>query len=303
MYRLLSAEAQQDALNSANNIAAITNPYNATALFAAYQSYLTRYVNGITRRNYAYSYNSVASYDYSNDINNNLGIKQRELDLKQYLIPGVQGVGDDKDVNNWNRESSVYLKTDGNRPPLPFPNQTPTIGGAVNDRSRMTLSAAGVNGTDNNCGTPAKEEYISTISYYGSLKNIFANQYGQMYSYETVDTGFQRDITPLTVSTATFFGGDTFISKFAFKTKLSFFIDNRVNAPDDSDIFYDEIGNVAYPKYWHSARSILTTATAGQQTLTNFISIKADELDCPNSQTPITSPGRTYYDGKMYVFA
>jgi hypothetical protein len=303
MYRLLSAEAQQDALNSANNIAAITNPYNATALFAAYQSYLTIYVNGITRRNYAYSYNSTASYDYSSDINNNLGVKQRELDLKQYLIPGVQGVGDDKVVNNWNRESSVYLKTNANRPPLPFPNQTPTIGGAVNDRSRMTLSAAGVNGTDNNCSTPAKEEYISTISYYASLKNIYANQYGQIYSYATVDTGFQRDITPLTVSTATFFGGDTFISKFAFKTKLPFFIDNRVNAPDDSDIFYDEIGNVAYPKYWHSARSILTTATAGQQNLTNFISIKANQLDCPNSQTPITSPGRTYYDGKMYVFA
>jgi hypothetical protein len=26
------------------------------------------------------------------------------------------------------------------------------------------------------------------------------------------------------------------------------------DAPDDSDIFYDEIGNIGYPKYWHSAR-------------------------------------------------
>jgi len=309
MYRLLSAEAQQDALNSATNIADITSPTNVSALFAAYQAYLTIYVNGITRRNYAYSYNSIASYDYSSAIDNNLGIKQRELELKQYLIPGVQGVGDDKNVNNWNRESSVYLKTretytGGPRSPLPFPNQTPSIGGAVNDRSRMTLSAAGVNGTTNNCGTPAKEEYISTLSYYGSLKNIFVNQYGQIYSYDTVDTGFQRDITPISAPvTATFFGGDTFICKFAFKTKLPFFIDNRVNAPDDSDIFYDEIGNVAYPKYWHSGRSILTTAVAAQQNLTNFISIKANQLDCPNSQTPITSPGRTYYDGKMYVFA
>ena len=309
MYRLLSAEAQQDALNSATSIANITDPANASALFAAYQAYLTIYINGITRRNYAYSYNSIASYDYNNFIDNNLGIKQRELELKQYLIPGVQGVGDDKNVNNWNRESSVYLKTKESslgfdRDPLPFPNQTPSIGGSVNDRSRMTLSAAGVNGTGNNCGTPAKEEYISAISYYASLKNIFVNQYGQIYSYDTVDTGFQRDITPVSApTTVTFFGGDTFISKFAFKTKIPFFIDNRVNAPDDSDIFYDEIGNVAYPKYWHSGRSILTTAVAAQQNLTNFISIKANQLDCPNSQTPITSPGRTFYDGKMYVFA
>jgi len=309
MYRLVSLEAQNDALNSANQIAVITTgAYNATALFAAYQAYLTIYVNGITRQNYAYSYNSIASYDYSNSIANGIGVKQRELELKQYLIPGVQGVNDDKDVNNWNRESSVYLKTKENytggpRSPLPFPNQTPTISGTINDRSRMTLSDAGVDGNLDNCSVPAKDEYISVVSYYGSLKNIFVNQYGQIYSYDTVDTGFQRDITPATAATATFFGGDTFISKFAFKTKLPFFIDNRVNAPDDSDIFYDEIGNVAYPKYWHSARSILVDASIETAVLTNFFSIKANNLDCPNSQTPITSAGRTYYDGKMYQFA
>jgi hypothetical protein len=167
----------------------------------------------------------------------------------------------------------------------------------------MTLSDAGVDGNLDNCSVPAKDEYISVISYYGSLKNIFVNQYGQIYSYDTVDTGFQKDITPATTATATFFGGDTFINKFAFKTKLPFFIDNRVNAPDDSDIFYDEIGNVAYPEYWHSARSILVDASIETAVLTNFFSIKANNLDCPNSQTPITSNGRTFYDGKMYQFA
>mgnify|MGYP003334132218 CR=1 FL=1 len=298
MYRLISAEAQQDALASANKIANITIPYNASALFAAYQAYITIYINGITRQNYAWSYNSIASYDYSNVVDNGLGIKQRQLDLKQYLIPGVQGVGDDKNVNNWSRESSVYLKTDDAKTPLPFPSDTPSIGGLVVDKSRMTLSEA------ETCDVPTKEEYISVISYYGSLKNIFLNQYGQIYSYDTVDTGFQRDITPLdNPLVATFFGGDTFISKFAFKTKLPFFIDNRVNAPDDSDIFYDEIGNVAYPEYWHSARSILTDASVSTAVLKNFISIKATNLDCPNSQTPSTSAGRTYYDGKMYLFA
>jgi hypothetical protein len=298
MYRLVSREAQQDALAASNNIANITSPYNASALFAAYQAYLTIYVNGITRRNYAYSYNSIASYDYSNVINNGLGIKQRQLDLKQYLIPGVQSAGDDRNINNWNRESSVYLKTDEARPGLPFPSNTPSISGLVTDESRTTISEAG------NCDVPAKEEKISVVSYYGSLKNIFVNQYGQIYSYDTVDTGFQRDITPLTGPiVTTFFGGDTFISKFAFKTKLPFFIDNRVNAPDDSDIFYDEIGNVAYPKYWHSSRSILSDASVNTVVLTNFISIKANNLDCPNSQTPASAPGRTFYDGKMYLFA
>ena len=37
-----------------------------------------------------------------------------------------------------------------------------------------------------------KNKTISVVSYYGSMKNIFVNQWGQIYSYETIDTGFQR---------------------------------------------------------------------------------------------------------------
>jgi hypothetical protein len=320
-YKLLTAEAQQDALRSSELIANITTPFSASAMFAAYQAYLTIYINGITRRNYGYSFNSIASYDYSGAIDNNLGIKQRQLDKYQYVIPGVQSVSDLHDLNNFNRESSVYLKTIGTRDgssvvPLPFPNQTPSllVGGVsgISDTSRFTISQK------NNCSVPGKNEAINVVSYYGSLKNIFVNQWGQIYSYNTIDTGFQEsiDINNLMFSTpnsATIFGGDTFISKFAFKTKLPFFFDDRVNAPDDSDIFYDEIGNVAYPQYWHSARSVLSdfTLTTGE-VLKNMISYKAHNFDCPNNQNPapnsatnppIVNPNRTFYDGKMYMFA
>src|SRR5690606_9331714 len=86
-------------------------------------------------------------------------------------------------------------------------------------------------------------------------------------------------------------------------------------APDDSDIYYDEIGNIAYPEYWHSARSILydyTDSKLGSEVLKNIISVKAHNFDCPNNQLPVpddtaspkvVNPGRTYYDGKMYMFA
>jgi len=308
LFRMISKEAQQDALKSATNIAKITSPLDASVLFAAYQAYLTIYINGITRRNYAYSFNSIGSYDYGAEINNAatdasgvLGVKQRELDIKQYLIPGVQSVGDNKNINNWQRESSVFLKTIEDRPPLPFPDKTPSIAPSgvsnVTDNSRYILS-------EKDCSKPEEISKIDVVSYYASLKNQFPNQWGQIYSYETIDTGFQRDITPITSPVyGTVFGGDTFINKFAFKTKLPFFIDNRVGAPDDSDIYYDEIGNLAYPKYWYSGRSVLSNASVDDITLINFISFKAHNLDCPNSQTPETSPGRTYYDGKMYLFA
>ena len=311
MYKLITKEAQEDALKSSEAIAGITNPFSPTAMFTAYQAYLQIYINGITRRNYAKSYNSIAKYNYSSPIDNNLGVKQRELDIYQYLIPGVQNVGDDLNINNFNRESSVYLKTiqtrDGSSvSSLPYPSNTPSLltptsAPAIEDKSRYTISERG------NCLKPENEFDISTVTYYSSIKNIFNNQWGQIYSYETIDTGYQNLLNK-NESVGIVFGGDTFISKFSFKTKLPFFIDNRVGAPDDSDIFYDELGNVAYPKYWHSARSILFNyiatdpASSNTAEMENIISIKAHNFDCPNSQA-LGSPGRTFYDGSFYLFA
>jgi hypothetical protein len=324
-YKLLSEAAQKAALDSSARLGGITTPFSATAMFTAYQSYLTIYINGITRRNYAYSFNSIGDYNYGVGVPDNQGIKQRELDISRYLIPGVQAVGDDLPINNWNRESSVFVKTNIDTTALPYPNQSPNMlsgtTSIVSDRSRFTISEIG------NCGTPAKEEPINVVSYYASLKDIIINQWGQIYSYETIDTGYQYIINSPNPTT-TVFGGDTFISRFAFKTKLPFFIDNRVNAPDDSDIFYDEIGNVAYPRYWHSARSILENySIPGQGVMANIISYKAHNFDCPNevgtdvivsTSTTTTSsttfpPGGsgavtpsstvTYYDGYFYLFA
>ena len=309
-YKLLTEEAQRDALNSATDVGRITNPFNAVAMFSAYQAYLTIYINGITRKNYAYSYNSRLSYDYSSIIDNNLGIKQRELDIAQYITPSVVSVGDDHNINNWYRETSVYIKTAETRfgnpyTALPFPSDTPSLvvsgNSIITDNSRTTISKSDA------CNAPAREENINSVCYYGSLKNVFVNQWGQIYSYVTIDTGFQRKLNTTTSEIAIVFGGDTFISRFAFKTKLPFFIDNRVGAPDDSDIFYDEIGNIAYPKYWHSSRSILKDYTVDGKVLSNIISYKAHNFDCPNNPALIAPPnagaGRTFYDGYFYLFA
>jgi hypothetical protein len=312
-YRLLTKEAQEDALASSNNLAAYTNPYNATAMWTAYQAYLQIYINGITRRNYAQSFNSIASYDYNVNVPNDLGIKQRTINLAKYLIPGVQNVGDTYNINNYERESSVYLKTNKVREDdvtlvsaLPFPSSSVNMAAlGITDKSRLTI------GSSDACAKPAREQDISVVSYYASLKNTFVNQWGQIYSYETIDTGFQKNTEAS--GSSTIFGGDTFISRFAFKTKLPFFIDNRVNAPDDSDVFYDEIGNIAYPKYWHSARSILSDYTVNSGILSNVVSYKAHEFDCKNSQEPGPTstppiaagdnPNRTFYDGYFYLFA
>jgi len=326
MYKLITRQAQIDALNSSKTIADLGG-FSATAFFTAYQTYLQIYITGISRKNFAQSFNSISSYDYSADVPNNQGVKQRQLDRCQYVFPGVQNVGDLHDLNNWNRESSVYTKTIETRPgvgivtPLPYPNQSPSlyVGGTslISDNSRFTISQK------DSCSAPEFQHEIKVVSYYGSIKAINNSQWGQIYSYQTIDTGFQRLFNALpTNDSEVIFGGDTFIGKFGFKTKLPFFIDNRVNAPDDSDIYYDELGNVAYPQYWYSARSILSDYYVGTSLMKNLISVKAHYLDCPNdsivdnistttTSTSTTPPPGTViqgsqnyiYDGKMYSFA
>ena len=309
MYKLLTAEAQQDALKSAFDVA----HDDLASVFTCYQAYITIYINGITRKNYAYSYNAIASYNYTKSIPNEQGVKQRPIDHTQYLIPSVESVGETINFNNYQRESSVFIRTkgalDGTITALPFPSNSPNMLSSgipiVTDVSRITISGC------NSCAYPTKQQPITSVCYYASMKNISVSQWGQIYSYDTVDTGFQRNITDSGVYTI--FGGDTFISRFAFKTKLPFFIDNRVGAPDDSDIFYDEIGNVAYPAYWHSSRSILSDYVGNGHTFTNLVTHKAVSFDCPNYHIdPATGAivinasagsGRTFYDGDFYLFA
>jgi hypothetical protein len=313
-YKFLNAEAQKLALTSSYNLANVTGVLDATAMFTLYQSYLQVYINGITRQNFAYSFNSVANLDYWKNVTNS-GNKQRELDLCQYINSGVQSVADTHDINNFQRESSIYLKTKSTKIALPYPKDVPAVSATgIVDNSRFTISERA------RCGNPENLEDISTVMYYGSLKNIIYNQYGQIYTYQTIDTGFQVDFDNLPGIT-TIFGGDTFISRFAFKTKLPFFIDNRVGAPDDSDINYDEIGNISYPQYWHSSRSVLYNYWAGQTQLQNIISVKAVSFDCPNdsiylaplpttTSTTTLSPNSVSvgsidysYQGKFYLFA
>lgn len=318
-YKLLSKEAQEDALFASEVLAGSASPFDQATMMSAYQSYLQIYINGLQRKNFAYSYNSIADYNYSSIVPNGEGIKQRNLDIKKYLVPSVVSTTDDQPLNNWQRETSVYLRTvgsdDSSVPPIPFPDKVPDMlsGGTpkVSDQSRTTLSLS------NRCNFPLREDSISVVSYYASIKNQFVNQWGQIYSYQPIDTGYQHMFGSLNCyESETIFGGDTFINRFGFKTKLPFFIDNRVKAPDDSDIFYDEIGNIGFPKYWHSARSVnknwWVKGNAGEHTgikyppedgfsMTNIISYKAHYFDCPNSQ--LTEEGKTHYDGYYYLFA
>ncbi len=188
--------------------------------------------------NYTYQSNSLGNYD-SYAVVPNMGNKQRNSDIQTYAIPGMLAVGDVHPLNNFQRESSIYLRTTKD---LPLPS---SIAGVPQDTSKWTLD----------CDPSDTIRYNPISSYYSTIKRLFNNQYGLMYSYETIDTGFQflLDITKnLADPYTSIFGGDCFINRFAYKSKIPFFLDNRVGAPDNSDIFFNEIGNVGRPRYWFS---------------------------------------------------
>lgn len=400
-----------------------------TAGIAGFQLTQEIILRAIPRKNFAYQYTSIGHYQQFKPVLNS-GFKQRRLDIASYIQPGMVSVGDTYPINNFQRESSVYLRT---KDVLPFVH---TISGVPQDKSRYTITevqnsriqaldpgsgnpnptpcpgpatvqiveqpgpppgqkiftiiigpnviagytytashpsgafitytatatdtpatvaqnmaalawgasmvisiyvtgnsfnihsmdggnvlvdASGdCSSTSNtysfgyinineaaNCDNPGVITTTNISSYYATIKRNLVNQYGIIYSYETIDTGTQYLFN---VSSAyqgrylTVFGGDTYINRFGLKTKMPFFIDNRVGIQDDSDVFYDELGNVGYPIFWFST-DVKEAGTDGGgggkgifKQLKQAMGIKVNNFDCPQDRF-------FYQNGKIYLFS
>lgn len=103
-----------------------------------------------------------------------------------------------------------------------------------------------------------KVRQANICSYYGSIKKYVIDQWGDIYSYETIDTGFYSPIRDeqgnAITKYPTIFGGDIFINRYAFKTKLPFFEDNSVGLGDNADMEFDKMATLTYPMFWTSTR-------------------------------------------------
>jgi hypothetical protein len=258
-------------------------PFDGAAAFTTIQFINDIIYKLIPRKNFAYQFNSVGNYTNFIPVANDQGIKNRLIDIAAYAIPGYVGTGDTFELNNWERESSVFIRTTAT---VPFPSDPSVYPSAPQDVSRVTMSQ------NRTCQTPNSIFTSLISSYYGGIKRANLNQYGQIYSYTTIDTGFQFLIGAKGV--ATVFGGDCFINKFSFKRKLPFFIDNRVGQPDDSDVFYDTLGNVGFPTYWFSTD--IQKGSGGNFNVGELFGVKVNNFDCEGNNF-------FYESGKIYLFA
>jgi hypothetical protein len=205
----------------------------------------------IPERNYSIQYNSVGKYNnYSCVAEPN---KVRAISKSAYLNPIMQQVDEATSdpanpyetirINNWDRESSVYLKLQND---IPAPTHE--------DNSKIDMNGAGLGYNDLN-----KHFNRNISSYYVSIKRNVLNQYGQLCNIEYVETNpctFYLD-NDYTNCAAKVFGGDTFINRFALKRKMPFFQHTMCGMPANSDVAYSDLANVSEVKYYFDANETL----------------------------------------------
>lgn len=111
--------------------------FNGTDFAQVYSNMNTLFEKLVPYNNFGNSINSIATFTESIPVENS-GYKQRRIEYGKYLANGVNAIEDGKTLNNTNRESSVYIKTE--KPLLYATEYSPLI---PPDLSRFIKSTEG----------------------------------------------------------------------------------------------------------------------------------------------------------------
>jgi hypothetical protein len=207
--------------------------------------------------NFAYQYNSIATYNQYVAVGSTThkGNTRRYIDLGYYANERIVQVFDDAPLHNRLRETSVYLK---------LRDYIQNLESQLIDDSRYI-------GSDHGDAVEVLHDKRFTRAYYTSIKRQFPNQYGIVDNLKYVSIGQTKDIILRTDGTAELsfnyypaFGGDTFITPFALKRKHAFFTRNLVNLPAKQDgmpFDYWLSPNMGYPKYFLGTSSNINNLT------------------------------------------
>lgn len=256
-------------------------------------------------KNLSVQYNSVGKYNNYKTIGNS-GNKVRAIERHAYLEPTIQlidetlnattGVFTNVLINNWNRERSVYLKTDMTKPAFPNPS--------VADSSRFTMGNVGMSQSD-----LLKRVYSNISSYYCTVKRFVPDQYGQIADIQYVETtgcGFNLS-TDYSTNETMVFGGDKFITRFGLKRKMPFFLQTRFRQLPQSDVKYSELGNVGYPNYYFDSHESLMERVGDSSfsfSLTSLFSgaLFQDILGVPRTRLDVRKNKFFYQSGFIHLY-
>lgn len=265
----------------------------------------------IPLKNLALQHNSVGRYNNYRVVPNWIGWKRRAINRAAYLDPTIQTIDEvintvtstfgTINFNNWNRESSVYIKIKyaNNNELFQNPN--------LPDTSRYTLGQVGGYNDVN------KRFRHKIASYYASIKNYVPDQYGSIDSIEYIETNSCSIYIPYVTGTRlsnlnspAVFGGDTFINRFAIKRKMPFFLQTAFGLPNQTDIRYQDLGNVGYPNYYFNTP---TTVMENLSNITNLGQILNPTqlptlFGVPKNRLDVDTHFTFFYQkGKMYLYS
>jgi len=252
-------------------------------------------------RNFANYYSSVGFYNgmYVNPVGQE-GDKLRGIREKLYIDNGryrVDEIDEDSNIiiNNFNRESSVYLSLGVEKDASDIVRNNFNLGKAAAirnyDNSRFIAS-------DKGCfkGAVSREYEAPISSPYVSLKRFLPGQYGGISSVSWFDTAYCGDLTK-TNSCEAAFGGDTFISRMYLKRKFSLFstpaLIGKNGTGDNVPYEYSIYRNVGYPRFF------LDYLMDGEDDVTiygNIPNLRSNfEFDCTNSKGLYMKPPSKFY--------
>ncbi len=223
---------------------------------------------------YAYQYNSHGFYNEF-DLPK-LGSMRRRISYGEYLLPGYQYANQTK-INNFQRESSVYLELDA------------AIDNPTNqDTSRRTIGEFG------QCGKDQKFTSSQATSYYAAIRRNIPNLYGQLESINYLDTAsgiFRKPTVGDIVSTGIVFGGDTYLSRMTVKRKMSYFNQTLFDVQPGAEWNYLNYYNIPYPRFW-----INTEEYDSEEVLKIQLASSKHNFDCRNSDNSLfIIKNRTFY--------
>ena len=221
------------------------------AYYGKYLSdWINTFINNGPRINYAYYYSSIGQYTSMfalNDYATYLSDSVRGLAVCKMINPGIIPMNDASMetmyyINNVFRERSMYLCL-GNKS---FITHYPTN---VRSYDSSRVDDMIIDAPDNIAGSAyEKTKQLSYVaSPYMRLKIYKPNQYGDIEDISWISIGGNCSMDGYYKF---YFGGDTFISKFAMKRKLPLFYNNCYNMGDMIPFPYDDYRNIAFPRYF-----------------------------------------------------
>jgi hypothetical protein len=254
-------------------------------------------------RDWTVQYQGIGKYNAYTTVANDTGNKIRRIDSYSYLSPDNTFINEPSQTdptqnvaikyNNWDRESSLYLRYAG----AIVPNAGVSSG--ITDTSRQTLGSSLFHCTLN------QNQYSNISAYYASMKNYVPDQYGTIYNIQYLPT----DSCTFAIGTSDsvcrgVYGGDTFITRFALKIKVPYFLANTFDLPQGTDFAYDLYPNLSIPRNYYDNT---TGAGTGFTSIGDLLSVftptgMATLLGRPKSIRDCSTDTFFYQNGYIYVF-